>query len=72
VTVNSSRTNDLTKQDIATHGNDPEHSINDFESGENLLQSDPAIRLYYLFNDVDVDRYMVNGIYPGLPVRQKM
>jgi uncharacterized membrane protein (UPF0182 family) len=37
--------------------------INDYEPAKKFYNQTQAIRLYYLFNDVDVDRYMVNGEY---------
>ena len=56
--------NDLTKQDIinnkATISN---IRINDFEPALKFYNQAQSIRTYYKFNDVDVDRYMVNGEY---------
>lgn len=37
--------------------------INDYEPALKFYNQTQAIRLYYRFNDVDVDRYMVNGEY---------
>lgn len=37
--------------------------INDFEPAKKFYNQTQNFRLYYLFNDVDVDRYMVNGEY---------
>lgn len=37
--------------------------INDFEPAERFYNQTQSIRTYYTFNDVDVDRYMVNGEY---------
>jgi hypothetical protein len=37
--------------------------INDFEPAEQFYNQTQSIRTYYTFNDVDVDRYMVNGEY---------
>ncbi|MEG2212944.1 MAG: UPF0182 family protein, partial [Clostridiales bacterium] len=37
--------------------------VNDFEPAEKFYNQTQSIRLYYRFNDVDVDRYMVNGDY---------
>jgi len=65
VTVkNFPATNDLTKQDIANNmGTIQNIRINDFEPAKKFYNQTQAIRLYYLFNDVDVDRYMINGEY---------
>lgn len=37
--------------------------INDFEPANQFYNQTQSIRSYYTFNDVDVDRYMVNGEY---------
>ena len=37
--------------------------INDFEPAEQFYNQTQSIRSYYRFNDVDVDRYSVNGEY---------
>ena len=37
--------------------------INDFEPAEQFYNQTQSIRSYYTFNDVDVDRYNVNGEY---------
>ena len=37
--------------------------INDFEPAEQFYNQTQSIRSYYTFNDVDVDRYSVNGEY---------
>ena len=37
--------------------------INDFEPAERFYNQTQSIRTYYKFNDVDVDRYYVNGEY---------
>lgn len=37
--------------------------INDFEPTERFYNQTQSIRSYYTFNDVDVDRYYVNGEY---------
>ncbi|HVI39631.1 MAG TPA: UPF0182 family protein [Anaerovoracaceae bacterium] len=65
VTVkNFAATNDLTKQDIANNmGTIKNIRINDFEPAKKFYNQTQSIRLYYLFNDVDVDRYMINGEY---------
>lgn len=37
--------------------------INDYEPALKFYNQTQSIRLYYEFNDVDVDRYMINGEY---------
>jgi uncharacterized protein len=37
--------------------------INDFDPAERFYNQTQSIRTYYTFNDVDVDRYYVNGEY---------
>lgn len=37
--------------------------INDFEPSEQFYNQTQAIRTYYSFNDVDVDRYDIDGLY---------
>ncbi|MDR0569853.1 MAG: UPF0182 family protein [Clostridiales Family XIII bacterium] len=37
--------------------------INDYAPAKDFYNNTQTIRNYYLFNDVDVDRYMVNGEY---------
>lgn len=37
--------------------------INDYEPTEKFYNQTQSIRQYYTFNDVDVDRYMINGEY---------
>lgn len=37
--------------------------INDFDPANQFYNQTQSIRSYYTFNDVDVDRYMVNGEY---------
>lgn len=37
--------------------------INDYEPAEKFYNQTQSIRQYYNFNDVDVDRYMINGEY---------
>ncbi len=57
-------TNTLTKQDILNNmGTISNIRINDFEPAEKFYNQAQSIRTYYLFNDVDVDRYMINGEY---------
>lgn len=56
--------NDLTKQDIINNMETIQNiRINDFEPAKKFYNQTQSIRLYYLFNDVDVDRYMINGEY---------
>ena len=56
--------NDLTKQDIVNNADTIENiRINDFEPAKKFYNQTQSIRLYYSFNDVDVDRYMINGKY---------
>ena len=63
-TKNFPATNDLTKQDIANNmGTIQNIRINDFDPAKKFYNQTQSIRLYYLFNDVDVDRYMINGEY---------
>lgn len=57
-------TQDLTSSDIAK--NDETISnirINDYAPTETFYNQTQAIKQYYNFNDVDVDRYMINGEY---------
>lgn len=57
-------TNTLTKQDILNNmGTISNIRINDFEPAEQFYNQTQSIRSYYTFNDVDVDRYMINGEY---------
>lgn len=56
--------NDLTSEDIAN--NDETISnirINDYTPVQTFYNQTQSIRQYYTFNDVDVDRYMINGEY---------
>jgi len=56
--------NTLTKGDILNNmGTLSNIRINDFEPAERFYNQTQSIRSYYTFNDVDVDRYMVNGEY---------
>lgn len=55
---------DLTGEDIAN--NDETISnirINDYSPTQTFYNQTQSIRQYYTFNDVDVDRYMINGEY---------
>ncbi len=61
---NFAATNDLTAADIANNLDTITNiRINDFEPAEKFYNQTQSIRLYYKFNDVDVDRYQVNGEY---------
>ncbi|HWQ80070.1 MAG TPA: UPF0182 family protein [Anaerovoracaceae bacterium] len=63
-TKNFPATNDLTKQDIANNMSTIQNiRINDYDPAKKFYNQTQSIRLYYLFNDVDVDRYMINGEY---------
>ena len=56
--------NALTKDDILNNMDTISNiRINDFTPAEKFYNQAQSIRTYYLFNDVDVDRYMVNGDY---------
>lgn len=56
--------NTLTKEDILNNMDTISNiRINDFIPAEKFYNQAQSIRTYYLFNDVDVDRYMVNGDY---------
>ncbi|MEA4987670.1 MAG: UPF0182 family protein [Anaerovorax sp.] len=57
-------TNTLTKDDILNNmGTISNIRINDFSPVEQFYNQTQSIRSYYTFNNVDVDRYMVNGEY---------
>lgn len=56
--------NTLSKDDILNNmGTLSNIRINDFEPAEQFYNQTQSIRSYYTFNDVDVDRYMINGEY---------
>lgn len=56
--------NELTSQDIAKNTETVRNiRINDYEPVNTFYNQTQSIRQYYKFNDVDVDRYMVNGKY---------
>lgn len=56
--------NTLTSADIANNSETIENiRINDYEPVNTFYNQTQSIRQYYKFNDVDVDRYMVNGEY---------
>jgi uncharacterized membrane protein (UPF0182 family) len=56
--------NQLTKDDILNNMDTISNiRINDFEPAVKFYNQTQTIRLYYTFNDVDVDRYIINGKY---------
>lgn len=56
--------NALSSTDIANNDETIKNiRINDYEPAEKFYNQTQAIRQYYHFGDVDVDRYMVNGEY---------
>ena len=56
--------NKLTKIDVLNNMDTFSNiRINDFEPAEQFYNQTQSIRTYYTFNDVDVDRYNVNGEY---------
>ncbi|MDR0817426.1 MAG: UPF0182 family protein [Clostridiales Family XIII bacterium] len=57
-------TNDLTQENIKANSDTIRNiRINDYDPTKTFYNLSQAIRQYYTFNDVDVDRYMVNGQY---------
>ncbi len=56
--------NKLTAKDIEENGETIRNiRINDYQPVNKFYNQTQSIRKYYKFNDVDVDRYMVNGKY---------
>lgn len=56
--------NSLSKKDVLNNMETFSNiRINDFEPAEQFYNQTQSIRSYYTFNDVDVDRYYVNGEY---------
>lgn len=56
--------NTLTATDIAANSETINNiRINDFDPAQQFYNQTQSIRQYYTFNDVDVDRYMINGKY---------
>ncbi|MBE6036225.1 MAG: UPF0182 family protein [Clostridiales bacterium] len=54
----------LTAEDINNNlGTITNIRINDFDPAEKFYNQTQSIRSYYTFNDVDVDRYMIDGEY---------
>ena len=55
---------DLNSEDIANNSDTISNiRINDYSPAKKFYNQTQSIRQYYDFNDVDVDRYMVNGEY---------
>lgn len=55
---------DLTSEDVSNNSETISNiRINDYAPTEKFYNQTQSIRQYYTFNDVDVDRYMVNGDY---------
>jgi len=55
---------EITKQDVLENMDTFSNiRINDFDPAEQFYNQTQSIRSYYTFNDVDVDRYSVNGEY---------
>jgi uncharacterized membrane protein (UPF0182 family) len=56
--------NNLTGDDIKANMDTIRNiRINDYDPAKTFYNSTQTIRQYYTFNDVDVDRYMINGAY---------
>lgn len=56
--------NDLTADDLATNNETISNiRINDYAPVKTFYNQTQSIRQYYKFNDIDVDRYMLNGKY---------
>lgn len=54
----------LTSKDIANNADTISNiRINDYAPAKTFYNQTQSIRQYYTFNDVDVDRYMINGEY---------
>ncbi|HYF83576.1 MAG TPA: UPF0182 family protein [Clostridia bacterium] len=55
---------DLTRKDIennrVTINNIP---INDYRPAKDIYNQIQGLKSYYQFNDIDIDRYMINGVY---------
>jgi len=61
---NFSASNNLTLDDIQSNPETISNiRINDYEPAKKFYNNTQGIRPYYTFNDVDVDRYMINGEY---------
>ena len=56
--------NDLTGEDISNNEETISNiRINDYTPANTFYNQTQSIKQYYSFNDVDVDRYMINGDY---------
>ncbi|MBR5230595.1 MAG: UPF0182 family protein [Firmicutes bacterium] len=56
--------NTLTAADITENSETINNiRVNDFDPAKQFYNQTQSIRQYYTFNDVDVDRYMINGKY---------
>ncbi|MDO4545861.1 MAG: UPF0182 family protein [Bacillota bacterium] len=56
--------NDLSSEDISNNMETISNiRINDYAPAKTFYNQTQSIRQYYTFNDVDVDRYMINGEY---------
>lgn len=56
--------NTLSKEDILNNMETISNvRINDYDPAQKFYNQTQSIRSYYSFNDVDVDRYMINGEY---------
>ena len=56
--------NELTYKDINENTETINNiRVNDFDPAQQFYNQTQSIRQYYTFNDVDVDRYMINGKY---------
>lgn len=61
---NFKATSDLSSNDIANNEETISNiRINDYQPALKFYNQTQAIKQYYTFNDVDVDRYMINGEY---------
>ncbi len=59
-----SASDDLTSQDIENNSPTIDNiRINDYAPSKQFYNQTQSIRPYYAFNDVDVDRYMIDGEY---------
>ncbi|MDR3225813.1 MAG: UPF0182 family protein [Clostridiales Family XIII bacterium] len=56
--------NDLTSEEVKANMDTIKNiRINDYDPTKTYYNNSQSIRRYYTFNDVDVDRYMINGEY---------
>lgn len=63
-TKNFAATEDLSSDDISNNMETISNiRINDYTPTKTFYNQTESIRQYYTFNDVDVDRYMINGEY---------